>query len=102
VKTFFIHFFQIKNTIKRKATEEISMRPNKIIRKAISDADHVRVNNISYYRQNIYRKRMEVLPVLPKSYDEAILQLISSKETLVTFKKERFLYINNNKIMLLT
>lgn len=78
------------------------MRPNKIIRKAISDADHVTVNDISNYRQNIYRKHREVLPVLPKSYDEAILQLISSQETLVTFKKERFLYVNNNKIVLLT
>ncbi|XP_015379996.1 PREDICTED: uncharacterized protein LOC107173816 [Diuraphis noxia] len=74
---------EIKNTIKRKATEEISMRPNKIIRKVISDTDHVTVNDISNYRQNIYGKRREVLPVLPKSYDEAISQLMSSQETLV-------------------
>ncbi|KAF0736106.1 MULE domain-containing protein, partial [Aphis craccivora] len=93
---------EIKNTIKRKATEEISMRPNKIIPKAISDADHVTVNDISNYRQNIYRKRREVLPVLPKSYDEAISQLMSSQEALVIYKKEKFIFIDNNKIMLLT
>lgn len=53
------------------------MRPNKIIRGAISDADRVTVNDISNYRQNIYRKRRDVLPVLPKSYDEATSQLMS-------------------------
>ncbi|KAF0750925.1 MULE domain-containing protein [Aphis craccivora] len=95
-------YYTIKNTIKRKASEEISMSPNKIIRKAISDADHVTVNDISNYRQNIYIKRWEVLLVLPKSYDEAISQLMSSQETLITFKKEKFIFIDNNKIVLLT
>lgn len=60
------------------------MRPKKIIRKAISNADHLIINDIFNYRQIIYRKRKEVLP---KSYDEAISQLMSSQETLVTFKK---------------
>ncbi|CAI6350948.1 unnamed protein product [Macrosiphum euphorbiae] len=81
---------EIKNTVKRKATEEISTRPNKIIRKAISEAGHIIVtlNDISNYRQHIYRKRRKVLPVLLKSYDEAISQL-TSQETILTFKKEQ-------------
>lgn len=59
------------------------------------------LNDISNYRQHIYRKRRKVLPVLPKSYDEAISQLIS-QETILTFKKEQFLYINDNKVVSLT
>jgi len=40
--------------------------------------------------------------VLSKSYDEAISQLTSWQETLLTFKKEKCLYINDNKIVSLT
>lgn len=40
--------------------------------------------------------------MLPRSFEEAILQLTTHQATILTFKKERFLYVSNNNIITLT
>ena len=59
---------KIQNSIKRKATEDISERPSKIVNAGLRDIPldvNVTTKDILNIRQSLYRTRRGILPVLP-------------------------------------
>jgi len=57
----------ISNNLKRKAVNDISKRPLKLIREEVqSNVVDVTLNNVNSIRRSIYRTRKKTLPPLPK------------------------------------
>lgn len=83
---------------KRKATENITERPSKIIHSVIrenSDTIHsLTRKDITYIRNNMYYKRREVQPSLPSSISD-VLDILP-KLNLKTIKSESFLLASDN------
>ena len=80
--------------VKRKALEDISLRPNKMIDAELRrDPDHLNVlttKDVEYIRHNAYYVRQKVHPPHPKSIDEVFNQLMTYEVT--TARYENFLY----------
>jgi len=72
--------------LKRKAIEDPTVRPNKLIRRAIAESEVVGMNDISNFRRHIYRQRRKSQPVLPKSIEDAVQQLSVIQTEIQTFK----------------
>lgn len=88
----------VTNACKRKAEEDISEKPAKIIRQAIVEtaANNLTLSDIEDIRRNIYTCRRKVLPgVLPKNIEEIhrTLDVYSPK----TNNGEDFLFFNDPK-----
>jgi len=84
----------ISNNLKRKAVDEISKRPLKLIREEVqSNVVDITLNDVNSIRRSIYRARRKTLPPLPKSISEvhSALPLLQ----LNTYKGENFLLYNN-------
>jgi hypothetical protein len=61
----------ISNTLKRKAVNDISKRPLKLIREEIqSKVSDITLHNVNSIRKSIYRARSKTLPPLPTSISE--------------------------------
>lgn len=88
----------VSNTCKRKAQEDVSERPSKIICKALTSdmPSSLTTTDVSYIRKNIYNCRRKTLPgPLPKSM-EAVHEILSTySEALLTNRGEDFLFIND-------
>lgn len=87
----------ISNSVKRKATEELSERPSKIIHSVLKTHSEqistVSVRDMSYIRNNLYNNRRKHQPPLPKSTKEVIDMLRTV--TVQTIREEDFLFIND-------
>lgn len=94
---------KLQNGVKRKASEDISLRPSKIINDGISAASNVLSNltiqNIDNIRKSVYRSRRSVLPSLPRSLQD-IHSALDSYECL-TSKGEHFLLVNNSSLQII-
>jgi len=57
----------VRNNCKRKATECISERPNKIIRRELMAVETTELlhNDVSSIRKSMYRERREIIPAAP-------------------------------------
>jgi len=58
--------------LKRKAIENPTVRPNKLILRAIAVSEVVDMRYISNFRRHIYRKLRKSQPVLSKSIEDAV------------------------------
>lgn len=88
---------RISTACKRKAEENISEKPSKIIRCELEKnlAETVTVTDINYVRRNLYNARRKILPgPLPRSASEVheAVEKFSAK----TCKGEDFVFINNS------
>lgn len=88
----------ISNSVKRKAMEDVTERPQKLIRKEISSAfsesaASINITDIQYIRKNIRRARRAVLPPLPRNAKE-VHSALSSVE-IKSFEDEEMLQINS-------
>jgi len=84
----------ITTVAKRKATEDICTRPNKIVCSAVNnvpDAQDLQVTDIRYVKRNMYNARRKSMPALPKSIDE-VHEVLESME-IVTNRNTNF-FIN--------
>ena len=101
----------VSSICKRKAVEDLSERPSKIICKTLASnlPPSLTTTDVSYIRKNIYNCRRKVLPgPFPKSKED-VHQILSTyaetgAETLLTNKGEKFLFVNDleNNIIILT
>lgn len=88
---------KISNSVKRKAAEDISERPAKLIHKELSTQKEVlttlTTKDIVYIRNNVNRTKLKTIPTLPRSILEVhdFLNSIAIK----TLQNEDFLWINN-------
>lgn len=87
---------KLKNSVKRKATEDLNEKPSKIIHRALESQDlKITTKDVENIRLSMYRSRRAVLPRLPRNrseVQEALNQLICN-----TRKNEGFL-LSNDKI----
>ena len=86
---------QIRATVKRKATEDLTARPSKVIRIELQKfADNeLESTDIRSIAQSLYRERRKVYPALPKTRQE-LHQTLNSMTT-STSKGEDFILENN-------
>ena len=86
----------ISNSVKRKATEDLSEKPLKLIRSEIEKLPtfgaNITYKEIGTIRRNIYRSRRGVLPPLPKNINDVhdVMDAIEIK----TIRDELFLLLN--------
>ncbi|XP_008181876.1 uncharacterized protein LOC103309079 [Acyrthosiphon pisum] len=92
----------IRNNLKRKATEDITLRPATLIHSQINrdGIDDLTTDDISCIRRGIYMARRKILPTLPKNIKQVheTIELLNIK----TIQGEPFVLINdriNNIIM---
>lgn len=90
-----LHSKIISNACKRKAEEDISEKPSKVIRKHLSTnlPEALTFSDVNNIRKNIYNCRRKILPsALPKNMEEVhrVVQAYSR----ATSKGESFLFIN--------
>lgn len=89
---------KLQGGVKRKATEDLSQRPSKIINFGIKQSPgdlDITIQDIENLRKSIYRKRRSVLPSLPRSVEDVHDALDSLEYK--TNKGENFLLINNRR-----
>jgi hypothetical protein len=62
----------LRNSVKRKASDDISQRPSKLIRKALQDQEEEQLepNDLKSAEKAIYRRRRKIYPPLLKSLAE--------------------------------
>ena len=88
----------VTNACKRKAKEDISERPSKIICKSLATnlPTTLTTTDVSYIRKNIYNCRQKVLPgPLPKNMEGVHEAVGNYCESRLTSKGEDFLFIND-------
>lgn len=86
----------LSNRAKRKAVEDLSERPAKIILKELRHDEHldeITMVDLDRVRRNMYKARRSVLSVLPNSTEEVFDCLENLKP--LTNKKEDFLLVNS-------
>ncbi|KAL4090309.1 hypothetical protein QTP88_025171 [Uroleucon formosanum] len=93
----------VRNNCKRKATEYISERPNKIIRRELLAVETTELlhNDMSSIRKSMYRERRKIIPAAPTSLFELIQQLKTNG--LTTHRNETFCHVDEeSKIVIFT
>jgi len=86
----------LRENCKRKAEENTSTRPLKIIRTELlnSDLPNIMNNDITSVRKAIYDKKRKQYPIYPTSINEAISQLKNIQNNdLCMFKSEQFVFV---------
>ena len=86
---------QLRATAMRKATDDITQRPFKIIRRALQDQqeEQLQPNDLRSVAMAVYRRRRKTYPPLPKSQSETYEVLPKMK--IQTNKFEEFLQLNH-------
>lgn len=86
---------KLSNSVKRKAQDNISTRPSKLIRSELKNSDipSINTNDLKLIRNNIHHARKVLYPKLPKSMQEVHNCL--STMNITTNKDEQFLFCNN-------
>lgn len=84
----------LRTSTKRKAIEDTSVRPSKIVLSEIEnctsvDTDLLLLNYISQLRNNVYRARRQILPILPKNINE-VHDYLETNDIITNTKKENF------------
>lgn len=97
----------ISNSCKRKAVDDISEKPSKIIRKVLATnlPESLTTIDVSYIRKTIYNSRRKILPgPLPTNIQEVHDAVDLYSNTFKTSKGEHFLLINSreNNIIVFT
>lgn len=85
----------LRNSVKRKASDDISQRPSKHIRKALQEQEEEQLEpkDLKRAAKAIYRRRRKTYPPLPKSL--AKTHEVLPKMNIQTNKFEDFLQIND-------
>jgi uncharacterized membrane protein YfhO len=87
----------IRNSVKRKAQEELCERPLKLIHLELNNkkTDFLTTTDISCIRKGIYTARRSILPKKPTNIQD-VHSLLNSLE-IKTFDDEIFLLVNDSK-----
>ena len=86
---------KISNAVKRKAVDDISARPSKILHNEFKNGDisTLTTNDVTLIKQNIHYARSLLHPKLPKSIHETQNALKSMN--IMTNKDENFIFLND-------
>ena len=86
---------EVRVAVKRKAVEDVHVRPNKIIRRELQQTRTSLLQHADFtsLRRSVYACRRKKLPPLPTSLDEAVEQLrLMTNENL--HKQEKFCFVH--------
>ena len=86
----------VRNRVKRKATEDISSRPAKVIKNELcaSNEENLKPSDITSLRQALYRERRNKFPKLPSSIEE-VSDVLNFLKPINTSKDEDLLLVND-------
>ena len=86
---------QLRSQVKRKATDDLTSRPSKIIRTELNKFADTLIGSgdVRSIAQSLYRERQKVYPILPKSRED-VHAALDSMATL-TSKDEEFVKVNS-------
>uniref|UniRef100_A0A6P7GMH4 Uncharacterized protein LOC114344197 n=1 Tax=Diabrotica virgifera virgifera TaxID=50390 RepID=A0A6P7GMH4_DIAVI len=85
---------KVQNNAKRKATEDISIRPSKIMNMVMRDAVlSATTQDLSNIRDSIYRSRRKLLPPLPKNLDD-VFDALATIEIKTSINEDFLLSLN--------
>jgi hypothetical protein len=86
----------VRNRVKRKATEDISSRPAKIIKNELfaSNEENLKPSDITSLCQALYRERRKKFPKLPSSIEE-VSDVLNFLKPINTSKDEDLLLVND-------
>jgi hypothetical protein len=87
----------VRNRVKRKATEDISSRPAKVITNNelfASNDENLKPSDITSLRQALYRERPNKFPKLPSSIEE-VSDILNFLKPINTSKDEDLLLVND-------
>ncbi|XP_068242338.1 uncharacterized protein [Palaemon carinicauda] len=88
----------LRTTAKRKATEDITIRPNKLLRKELvkmHDENSLKPEDLKSTAKAVYRERMKFYGKLPVSRSE--VHMLLKERELKTSKGEPFVCVNNEE-----
>jgi hypothetical protein len=87
----------LKNSVKRKAIEDLCERPRKLIRKELQsqDLNTLTCKDIQNIRRKIHKARSSQLPPLPTNIEET-REALSAVQVLTSLK-EQFLLVNDTE-----
>jgi len=96
-----IHREVVKINLKRKAEEDLHIKPNKLIRRELQKTDnseHLQYNDMKSIRRSIYEKRKKTFPNIPKSksLEDAKKQLIDVQHNLI-YKGNTFCFVSDDE-----
>lgn len=89
----------VRSNLKRKAENDLHIKPNKLIRRELQNTQNS--NNLEYsdmklIRRSMYETRKKNFPNLPKSLEEATKQLIDVQQNL-TYKGNNFCFVSDDE-----
>ena len=92
---------QLRHICKRKASEDISVKPLKLIRKELTDFDNTDlvIKDVSLVSKAVYRERRKTLPSLPKNIQETLESI--KKMKLKTQTGENFTFVDEQSQVIL-
>ncbi|KAF0712045.1 RT RNaseH 2 domain-containing protein [Aphis craccivora] len=78
----------VTGVVKRKVTEDICTKPNKIFCNGIKNiaTEHLQVSDVRNIKRNIYNAKRKILPPFPKSIEEIQLILDELNTAFLTHK----------------
>ena len=87
----------ISNNVKRKAMEDISIKPDKLICKELDNGNPVTVTipDLHLIRKNLNFARKSKFPSIPKNIED-VHMVLNSIDTPLTVEKESFVLVNDN------
>jgi len=88
---------KVSNSVKRKAVEQFSERPSKIIHSEMSSTalSVLDSNDISLIRKNIHTARMNIYPKLPRDFPQLHATLPDVINKIQTKNNEKWIFIND-------
>jgi hypothetical protein len=88
---------KVSNSVKRKAVEQLSERPSKIIHSEMSSTvlSVLGSNGVTLIRKNIQAARMKVHPKLPRDFSQLNLTLPNVINKMRTKNNENWIFIND-------
>ena len=94
-----IHREVVRSNLKRRAEEDLHIKPNKLIRRELQNTDnseHLQYSDMKLIRRSIYEKRKKSFPNIPKSLEDAKKQLIDVQHNL-TYKGNKFCFVSDDE-----
>jgi len=94
----------IRTSVKRKGTEDLHTKPNKIILKEIRQSGFgtdIEYSSLRLVRKSLYCARKKLFPTLPQTLEDTIDILSAEGDNITTFNHEKFCHISSDKNLIL-
>jgi len=94
-----IHREVVRSNLKRRAEEDLHIKPNKLIRRELKNnekSEHLRYSDMKLIRRSMYEKRKKSFPNIPRSLEDAKKQLVDDQHN-ITYKGNKFCFVSDDE-----